>query len=132
MEAALSTTSHSEASAFLHCEQLTSERIKTEFDAFKKWGKSNTKHILATEPATKEYGFFIVTATHCVKGCLLKCWSKTTKSVSPNLSVNTSFFPVAPTQLGGKSATGRTNSGWVTRPNDDDLRLVSTYSPCHR
>jgi hypothetical protein len=123
VEAAVRKTNHSGAGAYLYCEKLMCKRIQGDLSAMKEWGKRNANAILRMAPATKKYGFFVMTAIHSVEACQLKCWSQTMKSLSPNLSVTTSLVPIG-SVFEGQHGTSGTSSGWVTRPNDDERGLV--------
>lgn len=127
-DAAISHESHLEAYAFLHCEQLRTERIKIDLGALKQWGKANAKHILAVEPSTKKYGFFIVTAIHRVRECQLKCWMRHAKIISPSLSVSPSTVPLTGS-LEASRLVDASQSGWIIRPSEDDLlQVCAPYS----
>lgn len=52
------------------------------------WGRAKAKHILTRDPATKEFGFFVVTAIHVAQSCEMKCWAKPTKSMSSKFLIN--------------------------------------------
>ena len=123
VEAVIERGKRRQACAFLHCDRLRSNRIKVDFLALKEWGKENAKHILAAEPATKEYGFFVVTAIHRVESCQLKCWTNQTRSIAPKVSAGASIIPVGG-EVGVNHVTDVSYGGWVVRPSADDLSFV--------
>lgn len=124
VEAVIERGKRRQAFAFLHCDRLRSDRIKVDFLALKEWGKENARHILAAEPATREFGFFVVTAIHRVEGCQLKCWTNETRSIAPKVGAGASMIPVSG-EAGVNHVTDVSYSGWVVRPSADDLSLVN-------
>jgi hypothetical protein len=118
VDAKLNFSYRSEEGALLLCDNLACERFVLGKTSFKDWGKTHARQLFIEEPQTRQFGFFIVTSVYRTKGCLLKCWSTTTRSVAPSTGVRTPVqFPHI--EVTAEAKTMFSGGAWMKYPSAD-------------
>ena len=101
--------------AVLRCGPITKEYLQSGITGLKAWGKENARFIMEKEPLTREYGFFIVTATRKTDHCDILCTTKRTRSIAPEVSAGSPY--VGDVQADGHFIQDdKLNPGWIRRP----------------
>jgi len=114
--------------AVLKCGPIIKDYLQSGITDLKTWGKDNAKFILEREPLTRQYGFFIVTATRKTNRYEILCTSKRNYKVSPGVSAS---VPAA----GGLEASGHIDQdnkltpGWIRAPVDNAVVFASFSFP---
>ena len=113
--------------AILKCGPITKEYLQSDITGLKAWGKENARFIMEKEPLMREYGFFIVTATHKTDHCDILCTAKRTRSIAPEVAAGSPV--IGHVQAGGHFIQDdKLNPGWIRRPLDNlavDIYLVA-------
>ena len=90
-----------------------------------RWGVSAAEAVFHKYPATKTYGFFIVTSVQRTTECVLKYWSKFESGGALGLELSTPAAGKADMSLQYLNACER--AGWVVRPSN-----LSQVASSHR
>ena len=72
------------------------------------------------ENATKERGYFIVTAVHTTRRCHIKCWSRGFQHVLSKATVHINPVPIGSAEVSTSNSTQQALMGWVSCPSEDD------------
>lgn len=87
----------------------------------RKWAKENAEDIFESELWTRDYGFFVVTATYRAKRCVLKCWQQLSQSNSGKLGIHASGLPVG-ANAGIKTVQAARSAGWIVPPLHNEVK----------
>ncbi len=87
----------------------------------RKWAKENAEDIFERERWTRDYGFFVVTATYRARHCVLKCWQQSSQRRSGELAMNVSGLPVG-ANAGMTTLQAAKSAGWIVPPLHNEVR----------
>jgi len=116
LEASITGMEFKKSAAIICAAPLVRHSIPLGATNIRQWGLRNARAIQRNWPLTKEYGFFIVTATQRTTACALKCWSNSERRGSLKFELSA---PVSGNgDVHAKYLKACETIGWVMRPSN--------------